>query len=69
MAGFLVSDGGWKRPPGRAAEEEPAAVLARRTRLLQIPITVSLIGRWSTRKLRPGSCRKLTAHETIIFVC
>ncbi len=52
---LLVRDGGWKRelgsPEGKAVPELPA----RRTRLLQIPITVSLIGRWSTLNLSTGS--------------
>lgn len=45
LDGFLVREGGWKRAPGKAAEEEPAAVPASLTKLLQMPITVSLIGR------------------------
>ena len=30
----------------------------RRTRLVHTPITVSLIGSWSTRKPSTGSCKK-----------
>lgn len=48
-------EGGWKSelgsPDGNAVPEFPA----RRTRLLQIPITVSLMGKWSTLNRRTGS--------------
>ena len=52
----LERDGGWKRelgsPEGKAVPEFPA----RRTKLLQIPITVSFMGNRSTWKRRTGSC-------------
>ena len=49
---------------GRAGDAVMAAaalppVPERRTRLVHIPITVSLIGSWSTRKLNTGSWRNV----------
>ena len=58
-----VRERGWKGAAGRAVEAmAPPDVPARRTRLPHIPITVSLIGNWSTRKLNTGSYNERTKH-------
>ena len=57
--GFLCLEieGDWVKEGARRAAEAEALPTApeSRTRLPHIPITVSLIGRWSTRKLSTGS--------------
>lgn len=53
MAGVVVASG-----------LDPVPAPARRTKLLQIPITVSLMGSWSTRKVNTGSYN--TQHKANI---
>ena len=55
---LLEREGGWKREPGSPDKKAVPELPASFTRLLHIPITVSLIGNWSTLNFRTGSCSR-----------